>query len=157
MFQFRCRPQIPRNPLHQLCLRQVDHQPRLRRQAVCFLWYPCLVVEPHAELLDIKQSLCHASSSAAGLVSDEAGPAREVCCTCGAGDVVKVDPAAGSTFPESQRSGGLAAPGEAPVLGTGADAMASEGPLPPTSHFAAAAPPQSARCPSVAELEVAGE
>lgn len=35
--------------------------------------------------------------------------------------------------------------------------MASEGLLAPTSHFAAAAPPQSMHYPSVADLEVAGE
>ena len=35
--------------------------------------------------------------------------------------------------------------------------MASEGPLPPTSHFAAAALPQGTPYPSVADLEVAGE
>jgi hypothetical protein len=71
-----------------------------------------------------------------------------------------VDPTASpsvSTLPALQQPGGLAAPGEVPVLGTGAEAMASEGPLPPTSHFAAAAPPQGTHYPSVADLEVAGE
>lgn len=43
------------------------------------------------------------------------------------------------------------------MLGTGAEATASEGPLPPTSHFVAAAPPQSMHYPPVADLEVAGE
>ena len=35
--------------------------------------------------------------------------------------------------------------------------MASEGLLSPTSHFAAAAPPQSMHYPSVVDLEVAGK